>query len=243
MVAKATDDHTLGIVINGNLTSAGQLYARLPYDSSKDFALISVLTTAPLVLVAPAHQPEGAAFIEAARRGSKGWNYGSVGNGSVAHLGMELLKAREPGVQAEHIPYPGNPQVVTALMAGQIQLALVPPALAMPQVRAGRLRAVGLTRGHSTLAPDVSPLADAGIADFRLEVWNILLGPARLSPAAQTRLALEVPAIIHHPATRERLFAQGWQAVGSSPEGAWTRVRDETAALGNIIQLRNIRLE
>ncbi|WP_293469265.1 tripartite tricarboxylate transporter substrate-binding protein, partial [Polaromonas sp.] len=87
-IAKASDDHTLGVVINGNLTSAKQLYPSLPYDPATDFAPISLLTTAPLLLVAPADQPAGAAFFAAARQGGDQWNYGSVGKGSVGHLGM-----------------------------------------------------------------------------------------------------------------------------------------------------------
>ncbi|MDO9405944.1 MAG: tripartite tricarboxylate transporter substrate-binding protein [Polaromonas sp.] len=243
LIAKANDDHTLGIVINGNLTSAKLLYSKLPYDPARDFALISLLTTAPLVLVAPANLPEGAAFFEAARAGGDKWNYGSVGNGSVAHLGMELLKSRDSRVQAAHIPYPGNPQVITALLAGQIQMALVPPGLAMPQVRAGKLKAIGLTSGRSTLVPELPPLADAGINNFNLEVWNALIGPASLSRAAQQRLSQVVPGIVRDPAIRQRLFAQGWQAVGTAPDGLQTRLRDETAILGNIIRARDIRIE
>lgn len=243
LVAKATDDHTLGIVINGNLTSARQLYSKLPYDPAKDFALVSLLTVAPLVLVAPAAQPDGAAFFDAARAGGEQWNFGSVGNGSVAHLGMELLKSRDSRVRAAHIPYPGNPQVVTALLAGQIQMALVPPALAMPQVRAGKLKAIGLTSGRSTLVPDVAPLAEAGIKNFNLEVWNALLGPASLSKAAQARLSQVVPGIVRDAAMRQRLFNQGWQAVGTSPDGLQARIRDESIILGDIIRARGIRIE
>ena len=80
-VAKATDDHTLGVVINGNLTSAKLLNPKLPYDPAKDFTLISLLTTAPLVLVAPTNLPSGSAFFNEARNGADKWNYGSVGNG------------------------------------------------------------------------------------------------------------------------------------------------------------------
>ncbi|RYX90566.1 MAG: tripartite tricarboxylate transporter substrate binding protein [Comamonadaceae bacterium] len=243
VVAKATDDHTLGIVINGNLTSAKQLYSKLPYDPAKDFALVSLLTVAPLILVAPASLPDGAAFFEAARAGGEQWNFGSVGNGSVAHLGIELLKSRDSRVRAVHIPYPGNPQVVTALLAGQVQMALVPPALAMPQVRAGKLKAIGLTSGRSTLVPDVAPLADIGIKNFNLEVWNALLGPAGLSKAAQARLGAVVPGIVRDPAMRQRLFNQGWQAVGTSPDGLQSRIRDESTILGDIIKARGIRIE
>ena len=245
-VAKAVDDHTLGIVINGNLTSAKLLYPQLPYDPAKDFTLISLLTTAPLVLVAPAGQLPGAAFFNAARQGGKSWNYGSVGNGSVAHLGMELIKSNAPGLLPEHIPFSGNPQVVTALLGGQIQLALMAPSVAMPQVRAGKLVAIGLTSGRSTLVADVAPLADAGEAGLKnvnLEVWNALVGPANLSKAAQARLGMEVARIIRDPDVRQKLFSQGWQAVGTSPEGLRSRIQQETALLGSIINTRGIKID
>jgi tripartite-type tricarboxylate transporter receptor subunit TctC len=245
-VAKALDDHTLGIVINGNLTSAKLLYPKLPYDPAKDFTPVSLLTTAPMVLVAPAGQPQGAAFFAAARLGGKGWNYGSVGNGSVAHLGMELIKSNAPGLLPEHVPFSGNPQVVTALLGGQIQMALMAPSVAMPQVRAGKLVAIGLTSGRSALVPDVAPLADAGEAGLKnvnLEVWNALVGPASLSRAAQARLGVEVPRIIRDPDVRQKLFNQGWQAVGTSPEGLKSRIRQETTLLGNIISTRGISID
>ncbi len=243
LVAKSKDDHTLGVVINGNLTSAKQLYPQLPYDPATDFAPISLLTTAPLLLVAPANLPSGKAFFTAAREAGDKWNYGSVGTGSVAHLGMELLKSRVPGVQALQIPYPGNPQVVTAMLGGQIQMALIPPGVAMPHVRSGKLQAIGLTGGRSTLVPEVAPLSDLGVKDFKLEVWTALVGPANLSPAAQARLALEVPRIIRDADTRQKLFNQGWQAMGTSPEGLRSRLKDETAILGNIIQTRGIKIQ
>jgi tripartite-type tricarboxylate transporter receptor subunit TctC len=242
-VAKATDDHTLGVVINGNLTSAKQLYAKLPYDPAKDFTPISLLTTAPLMLVAPADLPGGAEFFAAARQAGSQWNYGSVGNGSVAHLGMELIKSRSPGMTPVHVPYSGNPQVVTAMLGGQIQMALIPPGIALPHVRSGKLKAIGLTGGRSLLAPDVPPLADAGLKNVNLEVWTALIGPANLSRAAQARLAEEVPRILRDAQTRQKLFAQGWQAVGTSPDGLRSRLKDETAILGNIITTRGIKIE
>lgn len=242
-IAKATDDHTLGVVINGNLTSAKQLYPNLPYDPAKDFTPISLLTTAPLLLVAPASLPAGADFFSAARQAGDQWNYGSVGNGSVAHLGMELLKSRVPGLRPVHIPYSGNPQVVTAMIGGQIQMALIPPGVAMPHVRSGKLRAIGLTGGRSALVPEVAPLADAGVQNVKLEVWTALIGPANLSAAAQARLAQEVPRIIREADTRQKLFNQGWQAVGTSSDGLKSRLKEETTILGNIIQSRGIKIE
>jgi len=242
-IAKATDDHTLGVVINGNLTSAKMLNPKLPYDPAKDFTFISLLTTAPLVLVAPINLPSGSAFFDAARNGGDKWNFGSVGNGSVGHLGMELLKSKAGGLTAVHIPYQGNPQVVTALLGGQIQMALVPPGIALPQIRAGKLKAIGLTSGRSALATEIAPLADAEIRNFNLEVWTALVGPANLSKAAQTRLNAEVSKIIRDADTRQKLFNQGWQAVGTSPEGLVMRVKSETAIMGGIIAMRNIKIE
>lgn len=243
LVAKASDDHTLGVVINGNLTSAKMLYPQLPYDPAKDFAYLALLTTAPLVLVAPADLPGGAAFFAAAHSAGDKWSYGSVGNGSVAHLGMELLKSRVPGLSPVHIPYQGNPAVITAMLGGQIQLSLVPPGLAMPQVKAGKLRAVGLTSARSALVPDVPPLSEAGVRDFHLEVWTALIGPAALPKAAQDKLASEVAKIYQDPEIQRKLLAAGWQPAGSTPEGLRQRVRDEAALLGHIISTRGIRLD
>ncbi len=243
MVAKATDGHTLGIAINGTMTSAKMLYAKLPFDPAKDFSLISLLTTAPLILVAPTNLPEAKAFFDQARAGGDKWNFGSVGNGSVAHLGMELLKTRVPGMAAVHVPFSGNPQVVTAMIGGQIQMALVPPGVAMPQVRAGKLKAIGLTSGRSTLVPDVAPLSDAGVANFNLEVWNALVGPANLSGAAQQRLASVVAQIMRDPDMRQKLFNQGWQAVGTSPEGLQNRIKEESRIMADIIAQRGIKVE
>ncbi len=241
MVAKATDDHTLGVVINGNLTSAKMLYSKLPFDPQKDFTPISLLTTAPLVLVTTADA--GPDFLQAARQGADKWNYGSVGNGSVGHLGMELLKAQVPGMTALHVPYPGNPQIAQAMLAGQVQVALLPPGVAMPHVRSGKLRAVGLTAGRSTLVPDVASLAEAGIKGFELEVWTALVGPAKLSAAAKARLAAQVPAALRDAQVRQRLFNQGWNAVGTSPEGLQGRMRSEAAIMAGIIAQRGIKIE
>ena len=242
-VAKSRDDHTLGVVINGNLTSAKMLYPKLGYDPAKDFSLISLLTTAPLVLVAPPNLPGGAEFFAAARAAGSQWNYGSVGLGSVGHLGMELLQSKVGKMSAVHVPYPGNPQIVNGMLGGQVQMALVPPGIAMPLVHSGKLRAIGLTGGRSTLVPDVAPLSDAGVRDFKLEVWTALVGPASLSKAAQQRLSVAVPQAMREGPTRQILFNQGWTAVGTSPEGLRSRIQEETALLGGIISTHAIKLE
>ncbi len=243
IVAKAADDHTIGLVINGNLTSSTMLYPKLPYDPAKDFTYLSLIATAPLVLVAQNSLPSGTAFFDAARTSGNKWSYGSVGVGSVGHLGTELLKSKVPGMAAVHVPYQGNPQVVTDLIGNQIQFALIPPGVALPQIRAGKLKAIGLTSGRSPLAPDVPPLADAGVKDFALEVWTALLGPATLSKVAQARITKELAVIMKDPDVRRKLFEQGWQAVGTSPEGMQVRVKEEAAIMSRIIQSQGIKLQ
>ncbi len=242
-IAKATDDHTIGVVINGNLTSSKMLYPTLPYDPAKDFTYLSLIATAPLVLVAQNSLPSGTAFIDAARASGNKWSYGSVGVGSVGHLGMELLKSRVPGFKAEHVPYQGNPQVMTDLIGNQIQMALIPPGVAMPQIRAGKVKAIGLTSGRSALVPELTPLAEAGVRDFNLEVWTALLGPANLSKAAQERITRELAAVMKAPEVRRKLFEQGWQAVGTSPDGMRTRVKEEAAIMSRIIATNGIKIQ
>jgi len=246
-VAKASDDHTLGIVINGNLTSAKQLNPKLNYDPAKDFSFISLIATAPLVLVTPADQPQGAAWVAAARSAGDKWSYGSVGIGSVGHLGMEVVKAAigagSSTAGAVHVPYNGNPAVVTGLIGGQVQMALIPPGVALPQVKAGKLHAVGLTGPRSPLAPDVPPLADAGVKMAALEVWTALVAPANLSKPALERLAKDVPAAVRDPEARQRLLTGGWDPQGSSAEGLASRVKEEARILGDIITSRGIKLE
>jgi tripartite-type tricarboxylate transporter receptor subunit TctC len=242
LVAKATDDHTLGNVINGNLTSSKMLYPQLPYDPAKDFTPLSLLVTAPLVLVAAPNLPGGAAFFDAARKAGNTWSFGSPGVGTVGHLGMEQLQSRVPGMKAVHVPYPGNPQILTALLGGQIHLALIPPGLALPQIRAGKIQAIGLTSGRSTLVPEIPSLAEAGVRDFNLEVWNALIGPANLSKAAQARITQELAVIMKQPEVRQRFFDQGWQAVGTSPDGLRARVKEEAAIMAKIIAANGIKL-
>ena len=113
-VAKATDDHTLGIVINGNLTSSKMLYPQAALRPGEGLHLpVADRHRAAGAGGARPACPTGAAFFDAARKGGDKWNYGSVGVGSVGHLGMELLKSKVPGLKAEHVPYQGNPQVMT----------------------------------------------------------------------------------------------------------------------------------
>jgi len=244
-VAKATDNHTLGLMINGNMTIAKLLNGKLPYDPLKDLTPISLIGTAPLVLVAPVNAPGATAqdFFVAARNAGKQWSYGSPGVGTVGHIGMELLKTKT-NIDPVHVPYPGYPQVFNAIQGGQLQLAMMPPALAQAQARAGKLRVIGITSsGRSTLTPDFPSLGEAGIQGYHLEIWNAVAAPASLPKPIAARLSTLVSEIARSPEVRAKLFQQGWQVVGSSGEGLANRVKTDTALLGGVIAMRGIKAE
>ena len=243
-VAKATDGHTLGLMINGNMTIARILNPKVGYDPLKDLAPVSLIGTAPLLLTVPANAPgeTPAQWLAQARQAGNQLSYGSPGVGTVAHLGMELLKPKA-GIAPVHVPYPGNPQIINAMLGGQIQLALLPPGLAMPQVRSGKLRAVGTTStGRSALVPEAASLAEAGVKNYQLEIWNAVAAPASMPSAQVHRLSAIVSEIVRSPEMRQRLFQQGWQVVGSSPEGLKNRIDADTQALGAIIHQQKIEL-
>ncbi|QTD44615.1 Bug family tripartite tricarboxylate transporter substrate binding protein [Ottowia testudinis] len=243
-VAKATDGHTIGLMINGNMTIARLLNPAVRYDPLKDFAPVSLVGVAPLVLVAPAGGAtaggDAKSFFDAARAADNKWSYGSPGVGTVGHIGMELLKSRA-GIAPVHVPYPGYPQVATAMVAGDLQLSMLPPALASAQIKAGKLRGIGVTSsGRSTLAPELLSLAEAGVKNFNLEIWNAVAAPASMPKAHVEKLAAAVSAIVRTPEMRQRLFQQGWQAVGSSPEALANRIQADAQVLGGIIRAQRI---
>ncbi|RYF24912.1 MAG: tripartite tricarboxylate transporter substrate binding protein [Comamonadaceae bacterium] len=248
-VAKATDGHTIGLFINGNMTIARLINPSVPYDPQKDLAPLSLIGVSPLVLTAPASQPgvpanaDARAFLDAARKAGDRWSYGTPGVGTVGHLGTELLKVRA-GIAPVHVPYPGYPQVATAMLGGQLQMALLPPALAQAQERTGKLRLIGVTSaGRSTLAPGVPSLAEAGVKDLNLEIWNAFAAPASLPAPVRARLSAVIADIARSPDVRAKLFQQGWQVVGTSAEGLANRIQTDTALMGRVIREQGIRAE
>jgi tripartite-type tricarboxylate transporter receptor subunit TctC len=245
-VAKATDNHTIGVMINGNLTIAKMLNPATPYDPTKDLAPISLIGTAPLLLTAangtPGHNAQE--FFLAARNAGNKWSYGSPGVGTVGHIGMELLKTKT-NIDPVHVPYPGNPQVINAMISGQIQLALLPPGLATQQIRAGKLKAIGVTSaGRSSLVPEYPSLDEEGVTrGFQLEIWTAAAAPASMPRPIVNRLSSLISQIVRTPEVRQKLFVQGWQMAGTSAEGLANRMKQDTALLGGVIQMRNIKAE
>src|SRR4051812_28025448 len=245
IVAKANDEHTIGVMINGNMTIAKLLNPATPYDPVKDLAPVSLIGTAPLLLTAPANAPGNNAqeFFLAARNAGNKWSYGSPGVGTVGHIGMELLKTKT-NIDPVHVPYPGNPQVINAMIGGQIHLSLLPPGLAAAQVRAGKLKAIGVTSsGRSPLVPEFPSLREQGVQGFQLEIWTAAAAPRSMPKPIVDKLSKLIADIARTPEVRQKLFAQGWQVAGTSAEGLANRIKADTALLGGVIQMRGIKAE
>ena len=244
-VAKATDDHTIGLMINGNMTIAKLLNPKLNYDPLKDLTPVSLIGVSPLVLTAPVGAPGATAqeFLAAARSAGDKWSYGTPGVGTVGHIGMEWLKSKA-GINPVHVPYPGYPQVANAMLGGQLQLAMLPPALALAQIKAGKLRAIGVTSGgRSTLVPELPSMSEAGVQGFSLEIWNAVAAPNSMPKPVVAKLSELFSDIARSPEMRQKLFQQGWQVQGTSAEGLANCVKADTALLGGVITMRNIKVE
>jgi tripartite-type tricarboxylate transporter receptor subunit TctC len=142
------------------------------------------------------------------------------------------------------VPYPGYPQVVTAMVGGQIQLSMLPPGLALAQLRASKIKAVGVTSAsRSTLVPELPSLGESGVKAFQLEIWDAVAGPASMPKPVVAKLARLFSDIARSPEVRQQLFQQGWQVVGSSPEGLTNRMKADTAVMGGVIAAQNIKAE
>ncbi|MGV3494173.1 MAG: Bug family tripartite tricarboxylate transporter substrate binding protein [Ramlibacter sp.] len=244
-LARATDDHTIGVMINGNMTIAKLLNPAVPYDPLKAFQPISLIGTAPLMLTAPANAPfkNAQEFFLSARNGGTKWSYGSPGVGTVGHIGMELLKTKT-NMDPVHVPYPGNPQVIQALMTDQIQLALLPPGLAAAQIKAGKLKAVGVTSSaRSPLVPEYPSLQEQGVLGFQLEIWTAAAAPKSMPKPIVERLSTLISQIARTPEVRGKLFQQGWQVAGTNSEGLANRIKQDTAVLGGVIMMRGIKAQ
>ena len=244
-VAKATDNHTIGLMINGNMTIAKLLNPKLNYDPLKDLTPVSLIGVSPLVLTAPVNAPGTNAqeFFAAARNAGDKWSYGSPGVGTVGHIGMEWLKSKS-NINPLHVPYPGYPQVANAMLGGQLQLSMLPPALALAQIKAGKLRAIGVTSsGRSTLVPELPSMTEAGVPGFNLEIWNAIAAPNSLPKPVVAKLSSLFSDIARAPEMRQKLFQQGWQVAGTSAEGLANRIKLDTALLGGVIARQGIKAE
>jgi tripartite-type tricarboxylate transporter receptor subunit TctC len=244
-VAKATDLHTFGVMNNSQLTIAKLLNPAIAYNPERDLAPVALIGTTPMVLVVSA-AATGNTPVEwltwLRNQGNKA-SFGSPGTGTPGHLGMELIKSRS-GIDAMHVPYQGNPQIINAMLGGQLQAALLPPGLALQQVKAGKLKAVGVTsERRSMLASDLPTLRETGILGADVELWTALAGPASLPPAIREKLGAAIIEVVRAEETRQRLIAVGWQPSPSTADGLRIRMRSDMKTFGGIIMMRSIRAE
>jgi tripartite-type tricarboxylate transporter receptor subunit TctC len=130
------------------------------------------------------------------------------------------------------------------MMAGDLQLSLLPPGLANVQIKAGKLKAIGITSSvRSPLVPELASLSEAGVKDFNLEIWNGVAAPNSLPKAAAAKLSTLFSEIARTPEMRQKLFQQGWTVAGTAAEGLANRVKSDTALLGGIIASQGIKVE
>lgn len=246
MVARAAPDgYTLLFTINGPLVTAPTLWRSLNYDPMRQLAPVTMVATSPNVLVVDPRLNVRtlAEFVALARSRPGALNYGSVGNGSAAHLAMEQLKARA-GLDLAHIPYSGFPQITTAMIGGQVQAAFMVPAIAMPQVQAGRLRVLATTTaGRTALLPDVPTVAQSGYPGFEAISWQAILVPAGTPAPIVERLYKELVSIIGSPAVREAMRAQYFIAAGTAPDSLRRTMVDEKARWDKVIRDAGVQPE
>lgn len=242
IVAKARDEHTMGVMININLTIARILNPGVSYDPRHDLAPICLVGTTPFLLAISAKWAGQKAGIDQLRAAGSALNYGSVGIGSMAHLGMELLTAKL-GIKPTHVPYPGNPQVLQALMANEIDLAFVPAGLAMQQVNAGKVGALAIASAkRSDLAPGVPTLGELGVQGVEIEGWVAVAVSAAMAEAHRKKLETLVLQVLATPEARKQLTQQGWDVAALPSDAFAPRLEAETAMLSKIIEAQNIRV-
>jgi len=239
LVAKAEPDgYTLGLSIPGPLAVNTVLYKKMEYDPFKELAPITLVALSPNVLVVDPKLGVNTVkeFIDYVKARPGKLNYGSVGNGSASHLTMELLKMRS-GMDIVHVPYPGSPQVNTAIVSGQIQAGFVVPGTAMPLVQSGRVKAIAVTSSaRSPVLPDLPTVAEAGFPGFESSAWIGMVAPAKTPKPIIDRLSQELVAIIHSQDVREKMLKIYFQAVGTAPEGLSSLMRSERDRWAKVIK-------
>ena len=245
-VAKANDGHTIGLTGNGPLSSAKMLYNKLPYDPVKDLRPISLVASSPLLLVGAIDVPAKnmqELMLYARNQGDK-LNYGSIGAGSGAHLTMELLKSQS-GIRPVHVPFQSFPQVLNAMIGKQVELGFMVPTAAIVQAKAGKVKLFAVsTNSRSSLLPELPTVAEAAnLPRFDAAVWNGVFGPASMPAAQAQRISEEIARIVRLPDVRQRLFDQGWQALGTAPEGLALRMKADSALWGGVIAMTGTKLE
>ncbi len=244
--AKATPDgYTLLMVTAGTHGINPGLYRKLGFDAVKDFAPVSLVAMVPNVFVVNNAVPtkDLKEFIAYAKANQGKLNYGSPGNGSTAHLSMELFKSMT-GIQMVHVPYKGSAGVLADLIGGQIVVTMdnMPPYV--PQVKAGKIRALAVSPARRSPAlPDVPTVAEAGVPGYDSGAWFGLVAPANTPKDLVAKLSRETARILKLADVSARLADLGAESVGGTPEQFSAHIKAEIAKWAKVIRDANVELQ
>lgn len=244
VVAKSAPDGQVFLLsVNAPLVYNTILYKNLPYDPFKDLVPVSLAATTPNVCaVSNAMNVDSVAGWMAAMKQNPGkFNFASTGNGSISHLGVELIKARTNSF-AVHIPYASSGQAVTAIIQGDVQYACLPPVAVMPQAKAGRLKALAVTSAErSALLPDLPTLRESGLPDIQAVPWFAYMAPKGTPTDIVQRMSREIAAVLQDPDTQKRLQTAYFDPVGSTPEALAKFMGDELRRWKPVIERAGIK--
>lgn len=245
IVAKsAPDGYTLVMGVTGSHAINISLYSKMPYDPVADFVAISQVAVVPNVVVVHPSVPARtlAELVALAKREPGKLNYASLGNGTAAHLGMELLKSAA-GIDITHVPYKGSAPAVTDLLAGQVQVMVDGLPSALQHVKTGKLRAIALTSLHRAPAlPDLPTIAET-YPGFYADAWSGLFAPKGTPAAIVNQLSTEVQRILRLPDVREKLAALGAEPVGSTQAEFAVHVKREIDKWAQVVKTSGAKVD
>lgn len=239
------DGYTLAAGTTSALTMNVAVYEKVPYDPVRDFAPISNFAESAFILSVHPSVPATSVkeFIALAKARPNQLTYASFGIGSIAHLGTELFSTLS-GVKMVHVPYKGSVPAVTDLMAGHVMLSFDSMQSVMPQIRAKRLRALGIAAAkRSPAAPEIPTISEAGVPGFELASWYGLLAPANTPREILARLHAEIVKALAAPEVRERFESFGTEPVGNTPEAFAAQIRGDIVKWRKVARAANIRAE
>jgi tripartite-type tricarboxylate transporter receptor subunit TctC len=246
VVAKsAPDGYTLLMGTVGTHAINPSLYAKMPYDHVKDFVPVVLVAGVPNVLVVNPSLPVNsvADLIKLAKAKPGSINFASSGNGTSIHLSGELFKAMA-GVDMTHVPYKGSAPALSDLISGQVQVMFDNLPSSLPQIKAGKLRAIAVTSlKRAPALPDVPTISESGLPGFEASSWFGVLAPAGTPPAVITRLNAEVDKWLQTPEAKEQLLAQGAQAAGDTPEQFAAFIRSETEKWAKVVKASGAKVD
>ena len=244
-VAKSPPDGYTLLIVAFPFAVTPSLIKNMPYDTVSDFAPVILAATSPNLLVVNPQLPVKSVseLVALAKSKPNSLSYASTGNGSSNHISMELFKTLA-GVDIVHIPYKGSAPAVTDLLGGQVQLMFDNVPNVLPQVKAGRLRALATSGAKRTpLSPEVPTVAEAGVPGYELTVWFGLVVPAGTPRTIVQKLNAEVVRILAMPDVRERFMAQGVEPLGSTPEQFGEHIRSQMAKWAKVVQDAGVKAE